>query len=68
MIDTILLRTKIKESGFKMKYLAQKLDLSEYGFVLKIDGKNEFKVSEIKRLVAILNLSAKEKDQIFFAD
>lgn len=51
-----------------MKYLAQKLDLSEYGFVLKIDGKNEFKVSEIKRLVAILNLSAKEKDQIFFAD
>lgn len=68
MIDTLLLRKKIKESGFKIKYIARKLGLSEYGFMMKVDGKNEFKVSEIKGLVAILDLSAREKDQIFFTD
>lgn len=68
MIDTPLLRKKIKESGLKIKFVASELELSEYGFVLKLDGKNEFKVSEIKRLVSLLHLSADEKDLIFFAD
>lgn len=66
MVNTELLKTKIKESGFKMKFLADKLNLSEYGFALKVSGKNEFKLSEMKYLSEILNISNEDRNLIFF--
>lgn len=67
MVNTVLLRTKVKDSGLKYKYVAKEMDISAYALQLKIDGENEFLVSEVESLCKVLGLTNKEKDDIFFA-
>ena len=68
MTDSLALRNKIEEKGLKYSYLAEKLGLSRNGFALKVDGKNEFKASEVTKLCEILGItSLREKERIFFA-
>lgn len=68
MTNTNVLRKKIKESGLKMRYLADELGLSVYGLSLKIGNHNEFKASEITCLCELLDIvSLEEKDALFFA-
>lgn len=61
-----LLKDKIKEKGLKKQHIAKELKLSSYGLNLKLSGKNEFKWSEIEKLILILRLDEKEKKIIFF--
>ena len=67
MTNTMLLRGRIKDSGYKMSFLAKQIDITPYSFQRKIDGLNEFTASEIKILCDILNISSLERDNIFFA-
>lgn len=68
MNNTKLLEQKIKESGKKCKYLAEKIGLSYAGFRNCITNKAEFKATQIDALCVELNItSLKEKEQIFFA-
>ena len=68
MIDSVALRNKISEKGIKYNYIAEKLGLSAYGLQLKIDGKNDFRTTEVSKLCDILSItSLKEKERIFFA-
>ena len=58
----------ISEKGLKLKFIADKLELSSYGLSLKINNKNEFKTSEVATLCEILDItSLKDKESIFFA-
>ena len=68
MIKSNTLRDKIEQSGLKYKYIAEQLDISSYGLQLKIDGKNEFLVKEAVQLCNLLNLTNKEREDIFFTD
>lgn len=54
MADTTALRNLIAKRGLKMKFIAESLGLSKYGFQLKVDNKNDFKVSEVKVLRELL--------------
>ena len=63
-----LLIDKIEKSGFSKSFIAESLGLSRPWLYNKLSGKREFKASEIKRLSKLLNLSASEKDAIFFAN
>lgn len=65
-MDAELLKKKIDESGYKLKYVAKQLNLSYPGFLAKLKNETEFKASEIKTLYELLNLSEKERDEIFF--
>ena len=67
MTNTELLRFRIKESGYKMSFLAKEICVSPYGFQRKVDGLNEFTASEIKILSDRLGLSITDRDVIFFA-
>lgn len=68
MTDTNALRELIENRGLKMKYVAEYLGLSAYGFQLKVENRQEFKTSEVKALCELLGiLSLKEKERIFFA-
>ena len=68
MVDSAVLRAKIKDAGVRYNYLAEKLGLSGYGFQLKGDGKNECRASEIAKLCELLGItSLREKERIFFA-
>lgn len=67
MYNSTLLKEIIQDRGIKKNHIAKTLGLSPYGFALKLSGKNEFLASEIRALTKELNLSAKERDHIFFS-
>ena len=68
MTDTKALKELIKSKGLKMKYVAEYLGLSAYGFQLKVENRQEFKTSEVSALCILLDLnSLSEKERIFFA-
>ena len=56
-----VLKETIKEKGFRLDFIAKQLKLSTYGFSLKLNGKNEFKWSEIEKIVELLKLDEKER-------
>lgn len=68
MTDTKLLEQKIKESGKKITYLAEKCGLSYAGFRNCVINKAEFKASQIDILCDELHIvDLKERQRIFFA-
>lgn len=68
MTNTEELRKLIDAKGFKLKYVAEYLGLSAYGFNLKMHNKREFKTSEVTALCELLKIeSLEQKEHIFFA-
>ncbi len=69
MTDSILLKQKIKESGFKMGYIVEQLNTS-YGWLnKKINNEKPFKAEEIQALCDVLSITDfAEKERIFFAN
>ena len=67
MTDTMLLRAKLEESGYRLKFIAKKLGITYAGLFKKINNETEFKASEIQKLANMLKLDLKEKEEIFFA-
>lgn len=68
MNNTALLEDKIKASGKKKSYLAQKVGLSSTGFRNCVINKAEFKSRQIDILCDELGInSLREKEAIFFA-
>lgn len=68
MTDSKALSKAIENSGLKLTFIANKLELSREGFYKKLNNQTEFKASEIVKLQDILNLSNKERDKIFFTN
>lgn len=67
MTNTELLRKKIDVSGYKITFIASQCNLTYQGFLKKLKGQTEFKVSEIQKLKVLLKLSSQEANEIFFA-
>lgn len=68
MNNTVLLEEKIRKSGKKKRYLADKIGLTYQGFRNCITNKAEFKASQIEVLCEELHItSLKERQDIFFA-
>ena len=67
MTDSDALKKLIKSRGLKLKYVADYLGLTSYGFALKLNNKQEFKTSEVAALCELLEIkSLKEKESLFF--
>ena len=66
MTNTALLREKIDESGYKLRFIAKQIGITYAGFLKKINNETEFKASEIQGLKDLLNLTDEEGDKIFF--
>lgn len=67
MTDSHALRKWISDHGYKLKYVAEKLGLTPFGLMKKIDNTTQFKVSEIAAFVSELGMTTAERDAIFFA-
>lgn len=67
MTNTELLRSKIDESGYKLRFIAKQIGITYQGFLKKINNETEFKATEIQILCDLLNISLQEKEVIFFA-
>ena len=55
-MDKVKLLEVIKESGYKREFIAKKLGLTTYGLAKKINGESEFKCSEAKNMIDVLNM------------
>ena len=68
LTNTDLLKKKIKESGLKLGFIADKLGVSRPTLRTRIEGESDFRVYEIVLLCELLNItSLQEKNDIFFA-
>lgn len=56
MTNTLELEMAIRKKGFTKKYVASQLGLTQQGFLLKLNNKNEFKASEISKLCHLLDV------------
>lgn len=65
MFDALKFGEKVKASGLKKVYIADKLGITYQGYLNKESGKNEFTSSEISILKDILRLTNKEIAVIF---
>ena len=57
---------KIKKSGFKLYWIADKVDISRQALGRKIRGEADFRISEVQKLSELLNLSSEDRDKLFF--
>lgn len=66
MIDRERLNQRIQVSGYKRKYLARAMRMSDSSLRNKLEGKSEFKLSEAQRLSVLLGLSPEEQTRCFW--
>lgn len=66
MTNTELLREAIQRSGYKLQFIADRVGLTYQGLLNKINGKSEFRASEIQTLHRLLGLTEAEREAIFF--
>ena len=66
MTNSMLLEEKIRESGFRKGFLAEKMGLHETTFWQKVTGKRQFRQSEIVSLCSLLGINDVEEIQRIF--
>lgn len=66
MTDTELLSNKIKESGYKLDFVAKTIGITRETLRRKINNIYLFDSAEISGLRNLLGLSLEEVDKIFF--
>lgn len=68
MVNTTLLKEKVKESGYRASWLAEQLGISSAAWSYKINGHRSFSAEEVNTLCKLLKIrSFRERDDIFFA-
>lgn len=65
MTDTELLRSKIEQSGYKLRFIAEKLGITYQGLLNKINNRSEFRAKEIQTLHTLLSLTEEDRVAIF---
>ncbi len=63
-----MLKSKIKDSGFKIRFLSDQIGISYQAFYNKLENRTQFLASEIMKLSNLLKLSVEERNSIFFAE
>lgn len=64
-VNTEMLQRKIKNSGLKKGFIAEKLGRSRQALSDKIQGKTEFRPNEIRILCELLQITDEERRLIF---
>ena len=64
-MNDLLFRAKVKDSGYKYKFICEKIGVSQGALIKKRKGKIPFKVNEINVLTELLGLTVPERDDIF---
>ena len=68
MINLELLQNRIDDSGMKITAIAEKSGILRATLYNRMAGKGDFTAREIVGLTKALNLTKKERDEIFFAN
>ena len=68
MTNTNLLKAKLREHGYLQDDVAEYLSISVTAFNNKLNNKNEFKDTEIQKMITLLDIANNDIVPIFFAD
>lgn len=68
MVDLVMLREVIDESGMTMVAIAKKSNILRETLYNRLNGVGEFTATEIVSLAHTLHLGREERDKIFFAE
>ena len=67
VLNTNLLKSEFIKNGFTQKKVAGKIGISENSLSRKLAGKRDFTLTEVNKLISLLNLSdEKNIHDIFF--
>ena len=68
LVNTTLLKEKVKTSGYRTGWIAEQLGISRASWSYKLNGQRGFATDEVMMLCRILKInSLKERNDIFFA-
>lgn len=67
-MDLNYLNSKIDEIDIPIATIANKMGISRQSLYLKLNGRREFKTSEMLKICEILRLTIEERNHIFFAN
>ena len=67
MVNTMLLKNTVRNKGFRLNFLSEKLGISYNAFYQKATNVKSFKPPEVYMLSGLLDLTEEEKNMIFFA-
>lgn len=67
MTNTTKLRSKIDSKGLKYFFVAESVDMHRGTFYKKMKNELVFNADEIMAITKFLQLTKKERDEIFFA-
>lgn len=65
MANLEMLKAKIEESGMTKESIAKRAGMERWTLDRRLDGKGDFKASEIVGLSKTLHLKASERNEIF---
>lgn len=68
MTNTNFLKAKMRKHGYLQDDMAALLNISVTAFNNKLNNKNEFKDTEIQKMISFLDISNEDIVPIFFAD
>lgn len=68
MVNTTLLKEKVKESGYRPGWIAEQLGITSAAWSYKVNGHRNFTAEEVSQLCKLLKIkSIKEQESIFFS-
>lgn len=67
LTDFDMLRAAMEDSGMPTSTIAERSGIERTTFYNRLNGKGEFKASEIESLARVLKLTKAKRDAIFFA-
>ena len=68
MVNTTLLKEKVKASGYRTGWIAEQLGITRSSWSYKLNGQRGFTTEEVKLLCKLLKItSLREREDIFFA-
>lgn len=68
MTNTALLAERIRQSGYKLQFIAEQCGMTYQGLFPKLKGEREFRQTEITALRNLLKLSDADCNAIFFTE
>lgn len=68
MTDITALKRKMSESGMSVEAISRKAEILRETLYNRLNGRGEFKASEIQNLTVVLGMTKEERDNIFFAE
>lgn len=67
MTSVHLLKQRIRDSGYKKSYIAERMGITIQSLNNKLEGRTAFTLPEVQKICQLLHIEVAEREKIFFA-